>query len=179
MATMLFWRKKPNNERERLIDSLSFKRGDVLFTMPVEKDCSLDTRKMGWVLYGISQILSFEFRKNGNRLIATGIKTFTIERDTYSVILVVDVYTRIKKFVKVERLYLLVELSKRLNGDRYVFTVEHIGFLEGYSSLLEIFPPFYPIYIDEHIEKAIREKNLADIMDIVHGANACLTSDVE
>ena len=175
----MFWRKKPNNERNRLIESLSFKRGDVLFTMPAEKDCSLDTRKMGWVLYGISQILSLELRKNDIRLIATGIKTFTIERDTYLIVLVVDVYTHIKKFVKVERLNLLVELSKRLDGDRYVFTVEHIGFLEGYPSLLDVFPPFYPIYIDEYIEKAIREKNLADIMDYAHGANACLIGDVE
>ncbi|MEM3549304.1 MAG: hypothetical protein QXJ23_09920 [Thermofilum sp.] len=166
MATILFLRKKPNNERERLIDSLSFKKGDVLFTMPTEKDGSLDTQKMGWILYGISRILSLELRKNDIRLIATGIKTFTIERDTYLIVLVVDVYTHIKKFVKIERLNLLVELSKRLDGDRYVFTVEHIGFLEGYPSLLDIFPPFHPIYIDEHIEKAIREKNLARTLSL-------------
>jgi len=163
LEPLMFWKKNQDSERKRLIDSLGFKKGDVLFTVPAEKGGTLKNESLVLVLYGFMQGLALKLREHDIRLLVGGIRESMFKPGNIYVIIVVEVYTRCRNGVKVGSHAVRVELSKRFDRDMYVFTVEYIEFVYGYDTPLNIYPRYSFVYVDRVYLDVVRR--------MLHGEN--------
>jgi hypothetical protein len=150
----LFGEKKVD-QSEKLLNSIGFGMGEILFAVPTEKDGYLSDTTISSMLYGFSRGLSLRLWEHGYHLRLVSVHE---EGMNFYVVMFIDTISPTLP----KRINLGIWILAKHVGNAYVFMVKEINIDDNYILVDQFSEKTYIVYLDGQCMACVEKHNIRD-----------------